>query len=202
MPAITSITDPSISCATDSRCVVFPDYSPSGKAMNPERLQQVKDIFQSAMDVEAAQRPEFVTRACSGDIDLQRDVESLLEAEQNAAAFIDQPVFSARAFQDIIRDADPMIGRRLGSYRLEWLLGFGGMGTVYLAKAVDALDLETPTVVAIKMISRGMDTAAVIRRFRTEQEILAALDHPYIARLFDGGTTNEGLPYFVMEYIE
>src|SRR5262245_48233331 len=120
--------------------------------MNPERLQQIKNIFQSAMDVEADERAEFLTQACSGDADLQRDVESLLEAERNSAAVIDRPVFSARAFQDIIRDVDPMISRRLGVFRIERLLGYGGMGTVYLAAAtdaIDALDVTGPTVVAV-----------------------------------------------------
>src|SRR5262245_64370636 len=92
---------------------------------------------------------------------------------------------------------DPMIGRRVGSYRVQRLLGHGGMGTVYLATSDDGGNHE----VAIKMIRPGMDTEYVIRRFRKEQQYLATLDHANIARVFDSGTTDQGLPYFVMEYV-
>src|SRR5215813_14323928 len=92
---------------------------------------------------------------------------------------------------------DPMIGRRVGSYRVQRLLGHGGMGTVYLATSDDGRHQ-----VAIKMIRPGMDTEYVIRRFQKEQQYLATLDHTNIARVFDSGTTDQGLPYFVMEYVE
>ena len=92
-----------------------------------------------------------------------------------------------------------MIGRRLGAYRIEREIGRGGMGAVY--EAVRA-DNEFRKRVAIKLVKRGMDTDFILRRFRKERQILAALDHPHIAGLLDGGTTDDGLPYFVMEYIE
>ncbi len=92
-----------------------------------------------------------------------------------------------------------MIGRRLGAYRIEREIGRGGMGAVYEAVRVDK---EFNKRVAIKLVKRGMDTDFILRRFRKERQILAALDHPHIARLLDGGTTDDGLPYFVMEYIE
>jgi eukaryotic-like serine/threonine-protein kinase len=158
--------------------------------MKPERWQQIKDLFQSAMDVAPERRSEYVTDACRGDAELQREVQSLLDAEAGAGRFIEQPVL---AF------VDSMIGRQVGSYHIERLLGHGGMGTVYLATSNDGEDHRE---VAIKMIRRGMDTANVIRRFRKEQQFLANLDHTNIARVFDGGTTEQGLPYFVMEYIE
>src|SRR5262245_10008515 len=98
-----------------------------------------------------------------------------------------------------MEQGDPMIGRLVGPYRIQNLLGHGGMGTVYLATLLEA---EEQPAVAIKMINRGMDTASVIRRFQQEQQILASLDHPNIARVFGSGTTDDGLPYFVMEYVE
>jgi serine/threonine protein kinase len=94
---------------------------------------------------------------------------------------------------------DPLIGRRLGAYRIEREVARGGMGTVYEAIRVDN---EFTKRAAIKVVKRGMDTDFVLRRFRKERQILAALNHANIASLLDGGTTDDGLPYFVMEYIE
>src|SRR5581483_11025111 len=91
------------------------------------------------------------------------------------------------------------IGQVLGVYRVEQEIGRGGMGAVYLASRAGG---EFQKRVAIKLIKRGMDTAAVIERVRLERRILAGLEHPCIARLIDGGTTPDGLPYFVMEYVE
>src|SRR5437868_8504690 len=87
---------------------------------------------------------------------------------------------------------------RIGSYQVLRRLGEGGMGSVYLAARIDH---EFKKYVAIKVIRKGMDSEEIISRFRRERQILASLDHPNIAKLFDGGTTEDGLPYFVMEYI-
>ncbi len=94
--------------------------------------------------------------------------------------------------------ANPMIGRRVGVYRLVEELGSGGMGVVYRAERADG---EFDQVVAIKLIKRGMDTDAILRRFRRERQISASLNHPNIAYFYGGGSTEGGLPYFVMEYI-
>ena len=91
------------------------------------------------------------------------------------------------------------IEARIGPYRLVRELGQGGMGTVYLAVRDDDVFSKR---VALKILKRGMDTDAIVRRFRTERQILAGLDHPNIARLLDGGATGDGLPYLVMEFIE
>ena len=101
--------------------------------------------------------------------------------------------------ESFVEDKDPMIGRRLGSYRIEREIGRGGMGAVYEASRADN---EFNKRAAIKLVKRGMDTDFILRRFRKERQILAALDHPHIAGLLDGGTTEDGLPYFVMEFIE
>jgi len=91
------------------------------------------------------------------------------------------------------------IGEKIGPYRIKRLIGQGGMSTVYLATRADD---EFQKRVALKLVKRGMDTDDILRRFRNERQILASLDHPNIARLMDGGTTPDGLPYFAMEYIE
>lgn len=94
---------------------------------------------------------------------------------------------------------DAVRGLRIGAYQVLRRLGEGGMGTVYLAARADQ---EFRKHVAIKVIRKGMDSAEIVARFRRERQILAALDHPNIAKLFDGGTTEDGLSYFVMEYIQ
>jgi serine/threonine protein kinase len=95
--------------------------------------------------------------------------------------------------------SDPKAGNRLGAYRLEREIGRGGMGEVYLATRADS---EFVKQVAIKLIRCGKENEFTIRRFRNERQILARIEHPYVARLIDGGTTSDGLPYFVMEYVD
>src|SRR6185369_2543892 len=90
-------------------------------------------------------------------------------------------------------------GHRIGQYEVIREIGRGGMGAVYLAARADD---QYKKHVAIKLIKRGMDSEDILQRFRNERQILASLDHPNIARLLDGGTTDDGLPYFVMEYVE
>lgn len=105
--------------------------------------------------------------------------------------------FSSGPFDEPITDR--MIGSRVGPYRIVQEIGHGGMGTVYRALRADP---EFQIEVAIKVVRRGMDSHLVLERFRTERQILARLEHPYIGRLLDGGTTDEGLAYFLMEYID
>ncbi|HSQ19731.1 MAG TPA: protein kinase [Blastocatellia bacterium] len=149
------------------------------------------------------ERFRFVSLACADDEALKHDVETLL-AQHDSAENLKQPLnaekdLSPRGQMETEVDADPMIGRRLGAYRIEREVARGGMGTVYEAARVDN---EFRKRAAIKVVKRGMDTDFVLRRFRKERQILAGLDHPNIALLLDGGTTDDGLPYFVMEYIE
>jgi eukaryotic-like serine/threonine-protein kinase len=172
--------------------------------MTPERWRQVEEIFQAALDLGPQDRSRYVSEACAADVGLKRDVENLLSQHESAGHLLEEPLYGdtelsaleAFAYEE---DDDPLIGRRLGAYRIEREVGRGGMGAVYEAVRVDN---EFVLRVAIKLVKRGMDTDFVLRRFRKERQILAALDHPHIARLLDGGTTADGLPYFVMEYIE
>src|SRR3954470_1230356 len=171
--------------------------------MTPERWLQVEEIFQFALDIRPGEREQYLSSACGEDFELKREVEALLSQHESAGDLLDEPIYGQTGMNALeslaTEEVDPMIGRRLGAYRIEREIGRGGMGAVYEAFRADG---EFRQRVAIKLIKRGMDTDFILRRFRNERQILASLDHPYIARLLDGGTTEDGLPYFVMEYIE
>ncbi len=170
--------------------------------MTPERWLKVEEIFQMALDLGPAERDRYVSSACA-DPALKQEVRLLLAQHESAGDLLDEPLYDQTGMPALTafanEDVDPMIGRRLGAYRIEREIGRGGMGAVYEALRVDH---EFNKRVAIKLVKRGMDTDFILRRFRKERQILAALDHPHIALLLDGGTTDDGLPYFVMEYIE
>jgi eukaryotic-like serine/threonine-protein kinase len=170
--------------------------------MTPERWRKVEEIFQAALDLSPEDRNRYVLDVCKEDTELKRDVESLLSQYDSAGELLEEPVYGnteMSVLESFVEEKDPMLGRRLGSYRIEREIGRGGMGAVYEASRADN---EFNKRAAIKLVKRGMDTDFVLRRFRKERQILAALDHPHIAGLLDGGTTEDGLPYFVMEYIE
>ena len=165
--------------------------------MTPERWRQVEDIFQAALDLNTEERARYMSVACGGDAELRRDVESLLQQHESGGG----RTFSVdpEVLESLEELEDPLLGVRLGAYLIKREVGRGGMGAVYEAHRVDQ---EFDMRVAIKLVKRGMDTDFILRRFRRERQILAALAHPNIALLLDGGTTADGLPYFVMEYIE
>src|SRR5262245_57881739 len=165
--------------------------------MNSERWRRIEDIFRTAIDRPAEERDDYLTRVCDGDEDLRREVLSLLERD-TAEDFIQAPIANAaRSFT--AKTKDDLTGERVGSYRVTRLIGRGGMGNVYEAERDDE---QFRQQVAIKIIKRGMDTDFVRDRFLRERQILATLDHPHIARLFDGGATEDGRPYFVMEFVD
>jgi serine/threonine protein kinase/tetratricopeptide (TPR) repeat protein len=167
--------------------------------VTPERWKQVEAVFEQALELPAEARQDFFHKMCNGDEELRREVESLLQAHARAGNFIDKRslFFSGESLEE--NDAAVRAGQLIGSYRIVREIGRGGMGAVYLAERADE---QYKKRVAIKLIKRGMDTDSMLRRFRNERQILAAFDHPTIARLFDAGTTTDGLPYFVMEYVE
>jgi eukaryotic-like serine/threonine-protein kinase len=171
--------------------------------MTREQWKRIKDVAISAMAEPVSARPAFLAAQCGADAALRREVESLLASADQARALFEPPAVAidgAPAALETIGDLEPgRIGERVGPYRIVRRLGGGGMGDAYLAARADDAYEKT---VAIKLIKRGMSTDAVLRRFRRERQILADLDHPHIARLLDGGTTADGLPYFVMEYVD
>jgi eukaryotic-like serine/threonine-protein kinase len=168
--------------------------------MNPERWRQVRDVLDQAIAVPDAERPALLDHACGSDSELRDEVESLLHSHQQAGSvFLRKPAVDLNIPMSESGDIGSRIGRRVGVYRLLEQIGEGGMGEVYRAERADG---QYDKQVAIKFVRVGLDTASVLKRFRQERQVLASLDHPNIARLLDGGTTNEGIPYLVMELIE
>jgi serine/threonine protein kinase/tetratricopeptide (TPR) repeat protein len=155
---------------------------------------RVKEVLGLAIEQPPERRAALLDALCAGEPELRAEVESLLSAEAEAGGFLETP---ALGLVERAEEGDPQIGKHVGPYVIERCIGRGGMGAVYLARRTDEFEHS----VAIKMIRRGMDSEMVVRRFRHERQILASLSHPHIARLFDGGTTPAGLPYFVMEYV-
>jgi eukaryotic-like serine/threonine-protein kinase len=182
--------------------------------MTPDRWRQIEEIFNAALDLSPDERPSFINSKC-GDTELKAEVEKLLSDFDSAESFIESPVWTdSRLLESAMKSkfedspenksqfADRrqfMIGRRIGVYELKEEIGRGGMGAVYLAERADG---EFRQKVAVKLIKRGMDTDFVLSRFRRERQILANLNHSNIVLLLDGGTTEDGLPYFVMDYVE
>ncbi|HEY1265060.1 MAG TPA: protein kinase, partial [Terriglobales bacterium] len=167
--------------------------------MNPERWQRVKQVLDGALAIDAARQPGYLDHACAGDPELRDEVDSLLQHHQLAATgFLKQAAIQlAPPSEEGL--PSPRIGRRLGGYQILAEIGHGGMGAVYRAARVDG---QYEKQVAIKLVRGGYDTTSVLERFRHERQILASLDHPNIAHLLDGGTTEDGIPYLVMELIE
>jgi len=155
------------------------------------RWQRVKDVFQAALDRPADERARFLAEICGDDAGLRDEVESLLGARQEAGEFLSRPAVSVPASPE----AD---GRHIGPYRLLSRIGHGGMGVVYRAVRDDDVFRKT---VALKVV-HGDASAEHLRRLGRERQILARLQHPNIATILDGGTTDEGRPYLVMEYVE
>lgn len=172
--------------------------------MDPERWQQIEEKFHEALEIEPDLREDYLRSISGDDADLGSEVEKLLSQYEDASSFIEEPLLNASpsvVLSSILddRDEDSMVGKVLGSYRIEREIGRGGMGAVYEAVRADG---EFRLRAAIKVVKRGIDTDFVLRRFRNERQILANLDHPYITRLIDGGTTDDGRPYFVMDHID
>ena len=163
-----------------------------------ERWARVKELFEAAADLAPNERATLLNKECDGDTALRREVESLLDSDAQTGGFIEQPVLEMP--RDLFPDPpeESLVGRQFGAYQIIREIGRGGLGAVYLAARADD---EYRKEVAIKLVRRGLDTEDILRRFRNERQILAQLDHPNIARLIDGGTTDDGLPYFVMEYV-
>jgi serine/threonine protein kinase len=172
--------------------------------LTPQRWAQIRQVFDGALERPQQDRAAYLRVVCARDDQLRKEVESLLASHDGSAAFLDEPAVDLQGAlllppRDDRSSADVPRVPRVGPYQLERRIGRGGMGSVWLASRVDH---EYDMKVAIKMVRRGMDTAEILRRFRMERQLLAGLDHPNIAHLIDGGSTPDGLPYLVMEYVE
>jgi eukaryotic-like serine/threonine-protein kinase len=168
----------------------------SWKFMPTARLQE---LFARALERTNTEREAFILRECGPDSVLLGDLRSLIAADEAAQ---DESIWEQRpgSFSDLSEtDAAKRCGEKIGPYRITELIDVGGMGVVYRGMREDS---EYNQSVAIKFVKRGMDTDSIVRRFRKERQILASLEHHSIARLLDGGSTPDGLPYLVMEYID
>ena len=175
--------------------------APAAPSLTPARWQEIKEIFSLALERDQAERALFVEKSCGGDEFLRAEVESLLASAASDGADTVQ-VFKAAAPPCVAPGGDredPMLGRRIGDYRIESRIGLGGMAAVYLASRADD---EYSKRVAIKILRPELDNDELLKRVRNERQTLAALDHPNIVKLLDGGRTDVGLPYLVMDYVE
>ncbi len=162
----------------------------------PGRWQEARRLFHACIELGTQDRAVLLARECAGDPGMKAEVESLLAKADDNGSFMEQPAAEASA---VHVPHGSRLGQRVGAYEIVELLAEGGMGGVY--KAVRADD-QYRQQVAIKLVRRGLEGEAMLARFKAERQILASLDHPHIARMLEGGLTDEGLPYFVMELID
>jgi serine/threonine protein kinase len=168
--------------------------------MNPERWKQVCEILDTVIHLSAADREAYLRRVCSSDFELRSEVESLLQSHEQAGnVFLERPAVDLNAVLDQTEPESKWVGRLIGVYRIVEQIGHGGMGEVYRAVRADG---QYEKEVAIKLVRTGYGSSELLQRFLHERQILASLDHPNIARLYDGGTTEDRVPYLVMELIE
>jgi len=173
--------------------------------MASERWEQIESLFHRALEYPPAGRDAFLAGACH-DTDIRREVSALLQEEDSAQRYFDDLAGRAGALEDAMRrfdtvaaGPDVLAGRRIGNYRLEREIGRGGTSVVYLAHRIGGSFQRS---VAVKILSRRANSAALVRRFEREQQVLSDLGHPNIASLYDGGVTEDGYSYFVMEHVD
>jgi eukaryotic-like serine/threonine-protein kinase len=170
--------------------------------MNIQRWQSVKELLHQAMMLTPAERGTFLDEACSSDASLRAEVESLLSAEgQVRSSFLQSPLADKLIAADLL-NRDSGVSLEAGHvfeqrFELMRKLGEGGMGQVWLAEQTSPVRRQ----VALKLIKAGMYDEGMVQRFRAERQLLAIMDHPAIAKVFDAGATPQGQPYFVMEYV-
>jgi serine/threonine-protein kinase len=171
--------------------------------LSATRWNRIQGLLEESFELPEPERGDFLKAACRGDVELYAQVDTLLRAHDRAPAFLEGNAldFAGSLLPVELADNDPPLDCRdqhIGSYRLIAEIGRGGMGVVYRAERADgAFEHE----VAIKLLAMSPGPGK-LERFRQEQQVLASLNHPNIARLYDGGVTNDGRPYLVMEYVK
>ena len=173
--------------------------------MAEDRLDRMERLFKAALLHPPSEQPGFLEAACPDDPELRDEILSLLKADQAAEQkeFLDAPLSSLSGLDQYLSDGKEesdqrFVGKEIGPYRVLRFIGHGGMGDVYYAVREEPFR----QYVALKIIRRGMDTREVTRRFEMERQILASLNHPNIGGIYDGGVTDDGLPYFAMEFVD
>src|SRR5882724_8376950 len=175
--------------------------------MNPPAPNREVAVFSAARRLPAAERVAYLDEVCAGDAILRQRLEELLQADGQAVGFLQNPAPDAQPRVDA--SAYPrtlevpgvpgeMVGDRIGRYKLLQQIGEGGCGVVYMAQQEEPVRRR----VALKIIKLGMDTRQVLGRFEAEHQALALMDHPNIAKILDGGATDTGRPYFVMDLVQ
>ena len=165
------------------------------------RFERAEEVFDAALALRGEARARFIEHVCGTDMALRGEVESLLQVAAASPAFLDSPLIHGPVPDD--PDLDDPEAREIalpflvGPYRLVRAVGRGGMGRVYQAEQ-EGIGRH----VAIKLLRPAMASSQFVRRFRAEQKILAGLEHPGVARLYDAGTAGDGTPYLAMEYVE
>src|SRR5713226_4537439 len=167
--------------------------------MIAEDWQKIEGLLNQAMELPTAARSQFLAEACDGDNDIRAEVEALLACELEVEGFLRAPALSFSQGLIEPEGSDELTGQQIGRYRIVRELGRGGMGAVYLAERTDE---DVRQLVALKLLKRELNTADIRRRFQHERRILAGLEHPQITRLLDVGSTSDGVPFFVMEYVD
>jgi eukaryotic-like serine/threonine-protein kinase len=170
--------------------------------LEADRWRQVERVLDAALARDRSEWATLLDDTCSQDPELRREVETLLDRLDAAAGFLESPptaLAAAVVAEAREEEARQERGRRVGAWRLLEEIGRGGMGRVFLAERADG---EFEQRVAVKLLRPGLDTELDRARFRSERQILASLSHPNISRLLDGGVTDDGQPYLVMEYVE
>ena len=167
--------------------------------MDPGRFQELVDLVGAALELPGAERDAFVAQRCCDDAELLAEARSLLAEDSSFGADALIMDMAARVGREAARVSDSAAAHpeSIGPYRILGVLGEGGMGTVYRAEQPEPIRRE----VALKVIRRGFGGAGAVARFESERQALAVMDNPHIARVFDAGGTDEGLPYFVMEFV-
>jgi serine/threonine protein kinase len=161
-----------------------------------ESLDRLESLFAAALQQPPADRAAFLEEACGGPA-VRRRLEALLRAQAAAGSFLEVPAVAPCATVDAAPAAERR-GTAVGPYKLVEQIGEGGMGSVWLAQQTEPVK----RLVALKLIKAGLDSGQVVARFEAERQVLALMDHPNIARVLDGGTTDAGRPYFVMEVVK
>ncbi|PZR72516.1 MAG: hypothetical protein DLM73_13075 [Chthoniobacterales bacterium] len=162
-----------------------------------ERAQVVAELVESALESEPNRWSAFLDEKCGGDAALRADVDRLLRSHDQVGDFIEEPAYQVAAEIFAGDGSELGAGQLVGDYRVLSLVGEGGMGEVYLAE-----DTKLGRKVALKLVKPGLGRANLIHSFHREERILAGLNDPHIARLYGGGVTPDGVPYFVMEYVD
>ncbi len=172
---------------------------PDRPSVPTERWNRIAALFCSALEVPAAARSAHLRSACPDDETLRQEVLEMLEAHEGGTPLLLEENRRLRPSDPALRASDLPGGTRIGPWRIERLVGQGGMGEVYRAEREDGAYRQT---VAIKVLRPGYRTAETVRRFRVERQALARLVHPAIAAILDGGTLEDGRPYLVLQYVE